>query len=189
MTGLRAELRRRFEIGAHPLALVELEPPRPVRRIRFATAAGESVPGYLLEPEAAPAPAIVYIHAHGGRYDIGAAEVLDGRAALLELLHEAANPPDPASAFVSTSHHNADLRVDFESPDRARGTVSLYAWHRSSAGSRAEVWGYYFDRYRRTPDGWRIEERVLRACGEDGFPAPWLPIERVAPPERDQDPK
>jgi ketosteroid isomerase-like protein len=129
------------------------------------------------------------VFAEDCRVDFGIAPAVDGRAALLELLHEAANSPDPASAFVSTSHHNADLRVDFESPDRARGTVSLYAWHRSSAGSRAEVWGYYFDRYRRTPDGWRIEERVLRACGEDGFPAPWLPIERVAPPERDQDPK
>ena len=47
-----------------------------------------------------------------------------------------------------------------------------------ATGARAEVWGYYFDRYERTSQGWRITERVLRICGEDGFPAPWIPIER-----------
>ena len=54
-----------------------------MRRVGFATAAGEAVEGFLLEPEGGgPAPAILYIHAHGGRYDIGAREVLDGREAL-----------------------------------------------------------------------------------------------------------
>ena len=58
----------------------------------FATAAGEAVEGFLLEPEGGgPAPAILYIHAHGGRYDIGAREVLDGREAL-------AGPAGPALA-------------------------------------------------------------------------------------------
>jgi dienelactone hydrolase len=83
MTGLRGTLRRRFEIGEHPLSLAGLEPPGPIRRTRFATAAGEPVGGYLLEPAELPAPAILYIHAHGGRYDIGAAEVVNGRDALL----------------------------------------------------------------------------------------------------------
>jgi dienelactone hydrolase len=82
MTELRETLRRRFEIGEHPLALAGLDPPAPVRRIRFAAAAGEPVGGYLLEPAALPAPAILYVHAHGGRYDIGAAEAVDGRDAL-----------------------------------------------------------------------------------------------------------
>jgi dienelactone hydrolase len=51
--------------------------------VSFATARGEPVGGYLLEPEGpGPAPAVLYIHAHGGRYDIGAREVLDGREAL-----------------------------------------------------------------------------------------------------------
>jgi dienelactone hydrolase len=79
-----AELRRRFEIGAHPLAFTGAGPARAgVRRVAFATARGEAVEGYLLEPEGAgPRPAILYIHAHGDRYDIGAREVLDGREAL-----------------------------------------------------------------------------------------------------------
>ena len=82
---LAAELRGRFEIGAHPLGFRGAGPAAGdgVRRIAFATAAGEAVGGFLLEPEGAgPAPAILYIHAHGGRYDIGAREVLDGREAL-----------------------------------------------------------------------------------------------------------
>ena len=63
-----------------------------MRRVGFATAAGEAVEGFLLEPEGGgPAPAILYIHAHGGRYDIGAREVLDGREAL-------AGPVGPALA-------------------------------------------------------------------------------------------
>ena len=80
---LRAALARAFEIADHPLVLAALDPPAPVRRIRFTAADGEPVAGWLLEPQGAgPAPAILYVHAHGGRYDIGAAEVLDGRDAL-----------------------------------------------------------------------------------------------------------
>ncbi len=81
---MRERLRQRFEIGAHPLALVRAgEAADRVRRLEFATASGEAVAGYLLEPESVgPAPAILYIHAHGGRYEIGAAEVVDGIPAL-----------------------------------------------------------------------------------------------------------
>lgn len=81
---LRDTLARAFEIGDHPLALAGLDPPAPVRRIRFAAADGAPVPGWLIEPEGqGPAPAILYIHAHGDRYDIGASEVLHGREALV----------------------------------------------------------------------------------------------------------
>ena len=78
---LRDQLRRRFEIGRHPLAFVAADPSS--SRIRFRTKAGEAVDSYLLDPPGSgPWPAILYIHAHGGRYDIGAAEVVDGRASL-----------------------------------------------------------------------------------------------------------
>ena len=80
MPDLRERLRERFEIGKHPLAFAGLGA---ANRIGFTTGKGEAVAGYLLEPErAGPAPAILYIHAHGGRYDIGAAEVVEGREAL-----------------------------------------------------------------------------------------------------------
>jgi dienelactone hydrolase len=81
---LAAELARRFEVGAHPLRFRGLGPAEGgARRVGFATAAGEAVGGFLLEPDGGGrAPAVLYIHAHGGRYDIGAREALDGREAL-----------------------------------------------------------------------------------------------------------
>ena len=87
MSDLRRALRERFELGAHPLAFTGMSEARrdglALQRLAFATGSGEPVGGWLVEPEGArPAPAILYIHAHGGRYDIGAAELLDGRAAL-----------------------------------------------------------------------------------------------------------
>ena len=50
----------------------------------FPTSLGDDIPGYFIRPEAlqAPVPAILYCHAHGARYDIGRAELLDGRPAL-----------------------------------------------------------------------------------------------------------
>lgn len=83
MTDQVRALRARFEIDAHPLVPRGLAPPAPVRRARFATAAGEEVRGWLLEPEApGPSPAILYVHAHGHAYAIGADEALHGRPAL-----------------------------------------------------------------------------------------------------------
>ncbi|MCR9122296.1 MAG: alpha/beta hydrolase [Phyllobacteriaceae bacterium] len=45
---------------------------------------GTAIAGTLLLPASAsaPSPAILYCHAHGNRYDIGAAELMDGRPAL-----------------------------------------------------------------------------------------------------------
>ena len=50
----------------------------------FRSSLGDDIPGYFLRPEAirTPLPAILYCHAHGARYDIGRAELFDGRAAL-----------------------------------------------------------------------------------------------------------
>jgi len=50
----------------------------------FQTNLGDRVPAYLVRPSdaAKPVPAILYCHAHGGRYDIGRRELFDGRAAL-----------------------------------------------------------------------------------------------------------
>lgn len=81
---LREQLRERFEIDVHPLRFLGGEDLQAgLRRVRFATRAGEPVPGFLLEPRGpGPAPAILYVHAHGGRYDIGAREAIDGRGAL-----------------------------------------------------------------------------------------------------------
>ena len=85
----RRELEQAFEIGAHPLRLVETEATDRggyvLETLRFETGTGESVRGYVTRPKGAdgPLPAILYIHAHGGRYEIGADELIEGRPALL----------------------------------------------------------------------------------------------------------
>ena len=49
---------------------------------------GEDVRGILTRPadDSRHLPAILYGHSHGGRYDIGASELLDGREYLLNPL-------------------------------------------------------------------------------------------------------
>jgi dienelactone hydrolase len=58
-----------------------------IERLQFRLSDGTPVRGFLTRPReasASPGPAILYAHAHGGRYDIGASELTDGRAALLD---------------------------------------------------------------------------------------------------------
>lgn len=64
-----------------------------VETLRFRLPDGTAVRGFLTRPlqTEKPCPAILYAHAHGGRYEIGAAELIDGRPALLD-------PPGPALA-------------------------------------------------------------------------------------------
>jgi len=56
-----------------------------LERLTFSNCAGEPIRGLLTRPLKldGSAPAIVYAHAHGGRYDIGASELIDGRPELL----------------------------------------------------------------------------------------------------------
>lgn len=99
---LRAALRARFEIERHPLAF-ESEVavpggPYDLRRLAFRTAGGEGVRGLMLLPPAPrPAPALLLIHAHGFRYDIGADELTDGRPAL----HAPAGPAFAAMGIAT----------------------------------------------------------------------------------------
>jgi dienelactone hydrolase len=84
---LRKNLRQVFEIDKHPLRLLSAEPAIPrdsnIQRLTFSSNDGEEVRAFYLPAHGVtPGPAIVYIHAHGGRYDIGADELMDGRPAL-----------------------------------------------------------------------------------------------------------
>lgn len=84
---LRDDLDTCFEIGRHPLNLVGRSErdagDHAVETLRFETASGHPVRGLVTRPKhGGPHPAIFYIHAHGGKYGIGAAELLDGRSAL-----------------------------------------------------------------------------------------------------------
>lgn len=85
---VREQLKAAFEIGRHPLILREVSTQaagnHAIERLAFATASGEPVRGLLTRPATTGMrhPAILYIHAHGNRHDIGAGELLDGRPAL-----------------------------------------------------------------------------------------------------------
>ncbi len=85
---LRPWLHDAFEIGRHPLRpngrSISQDGSLVREDLSFLNAAGEAVPGILLRPSHAevPSPAILYIHAHGGRYAIGSSELTDGRPAL-----------------------------------------------------------------------------------------------------------
>lgn len=84
MTDLRGRLAARFEILAHPLSFVAARPEEGATRLTFATARGEPVRGFLVRPDRSePCPVVLVLHAHGGRYGIGAREVLDGRPSLV----------------------------------------------------------------------------------------------------------
>ena len=101
---LEEKLQRLFEIGRHPLRLTgrseEIRDGFVLETLRFVTAAGEPVQGLLTRPESATGPrsAILYIHAHGHRYDIGASELIDGRDARQATLAFAARHLAPAQA-------------------------------------------------------------------------------------------
>jgi dienelactone hydrolase len=80
-------LRTLFEIGGHALRLARRDADESgdhiLERLIFETSAGEAVRGFVMRPRSrAMLPAILYIHAHGNRYDIGANELLHGRPAL-----------------------------------------------------------------------------------------------------------
>lgn len=85
---LTETLRDLFEIGKHPLrftgSATRQDDGFTIETLSFATSDGETVRGLLTRPvtNTRPLPAILYIHAHGDRYDIGASELTDGRPAL-----------------------------------------------------------------------------------------------------------
>ena len=71
-----------------------------LERLSFETAGGERIRGFLCRPAGpGPRPAILYGHAHGDAYEIGASELLDGRPALLSPL----GPVFAAAGYVTLS--------------------------------------------------------------------------------------
>jgi len=84
MTDLRGTLAGMFEVGQHPLTFQGSVPRGGgIHDLSFTTAAGAPVRGILCRPDApSPLPVVLNLHAHGNRYEIGANELTDGRAAL-----------------------------------------------------------------------------------------------------------
>ena len=82
--------------------------------------------------------------------------------------------------WSATSHHLSNIRIEFPERDRAEASSYLYAWHRPvDGGPDFHLWARYYDRLRRTPDGWRLAERRLRVAGQSGGEFDFAPIERA----------
>ena len=110
-------------------------------------------------------------------YGPGLGEPTHGSAVLAERL--ATGLP----RFAATSHHVSNIQIEFDdSGDGATGCTYLYAWHRYPAAGQpdAHLWAQYHDRFVRTPDGWRIAERLLKVAGQEAFDVAWHPIGRRA---------
>ena len=132
---IRRQLSEAFEIGAHSLRFLGAETATGdgyvLETLSFSSGEGETVRGYVTRPPdaTAPLPAILYIHAHGGRYEIGADELIAGRPALL-------SPPAPVFASEGYLTLTIDLpcfgtRQDPGESARAKARI----WHgRSLAG-------------------------------------------------------
>ena len=95
-----------------------------LERINFTTRGGDTIRGLLTRPIdlSVPAPAIVYAHAHGARYDIGASELIEGRPELL-------GPLGPIFAHAGY----VTLAIDMPTFGERSGVTE-------SAASKAAVW-------------------------------------------------
>jgi dienelactone hydrolase len=127
-------LRAAFELGKHPLGLVSRQVSEAngyaIERLAFVTADGEAVRGVLTRPASADrSPALLYIHAHGARYDIGADELLNGRPAMLGPL----GPEFARRGFVTLMIEMPSFGTRAEPNESARTKACLWRG-RSLAG-------------------------------------------------------
>lgn len=104
---MRDALCRLFEIDDHPLTFSQArDVPAPagmrLAQLAATTHNAEPVRGFWCRPMADRFPAVLVIHAHGGRYHIGADELMQGRPAL-------AAPLGPALAAMGIASLCLDL--------------------------------------------------------------------------------
>jgi len=96
-------------------------------------------------------------------------EPVVGRAVLVDTLRTS------LARFARTSHHLGNVEIWFDGADSARAESTVIAWHRRLDGTEWTLYGRYVDRWVRTPDGWRMSERELRAAGAVGRDDSTLP--------------
>lgn len=74
--------------------------------------------------------------------------------------------------FAATSHHVANVVIDFVDDATANVRSVLYAWHRYNRDRPdGVVMGQYHDVFVRTGDGWRIQRRELKHAGTENYHA------------------
>lgn len=109
-------------------------------------------------------------------YGPGVGPVVNGRVAFRRLLGPSGPLAEGRQGFVVTSHHNANVLIEFDGDDRALVRTSIYAWHRTPDEQTPQMWGYYHDVAVRTAGGWRLAERQLRVAGNAGWDVEWIPL-------------
>ena len=123
------------------------------------------------------------VFAPDGVFELGSTHSVRGRDNLAKMFSRA------LAAFSATSHHLSNVKISFDGPNRATSSAYVYAWHRTVAGQRAEVWGRYHDQHILLQEGWRIAVRHLLAAGADGWDGPAFElIKRKPNPENPPSP-
>ncbi len=104
--------------------------------------------------------AVVDLFAEQGTFERGG-EVLRGRDAILRAMH--ARPVE-----IDTRHVCTNIRIDTVSPQEATGVAYLLlfrgpAAQPAGAASQPALVAEFHDRYRATPQGWKIVSRIAKA--------------------------
>lgn len=72
--------------------------------------------------------------------------------------------------FSACSHHISNVRIFPDGVGEAAVTSYVYSWTQYRSGAPdGDMWGQYHCRMRRTAEGWRIAEMVLRVAGFKNF--------------------
>jgi hypothetical protein len=106
----------------------------------------------------------------------------EGRDKLIEWLRTALTP------YSATNHTISNIEITFDGADQAQSMSYVQAWH-SFVDGRPDLlaYGRYHDRWIRTADGWRMQERRFKvAAGVGRFATPKEPIGRAPNPSADQ---
>mgnify|MGYP001583640850 CR=1 FL=1 len=93
--------------------------------------------------------------------DIGEGRVLHGRDAILSFLGGQRTDLQTQTGAGLVRHHVANLRIDVESPDRARGVAYFFV----VTDRGPDHWGQYRDVYARSGDRWLFAERRVKLEG------------------------
>jgi|SoiMethySBSTD1v2_1073268.scaffolds.fasta_scaffold233329_2 ketosteroid isomerase-like protein len=124
-----------------------------------------------------PGTLVRKVFAPDATFELGSNRAVVGHENLARMFAKTLAP------FTATSHHLTNVRIAFDGDDHAHASASVYAWHCTAAGARAEVWGRYSDRLVLLEEGWRIENRHISSAGADGWgDAPFQMIERLPSP-------
>jgi ketosteroid isomerase-like protein len=124
-----------------------------------------------------PAALVRRVFTDDAAFELGSSREVIGRDELAKMFAKT------LAAFTATSHHLSNVRISLEGDEWAASSAYVYAWHRTAAGRRVEVWGRYHDRLRHTSEGWRIQRRRISTAGHDGWDAaPFEPPARLPNP-------